>query len=393
LAKLPASCIPDLMAFTRIAGSAKDIGSLRSQTLKLIRRIFRSDSTINWLIAQDNRIADPLELNIERHLIPQYTGYYHRLNPFDRVNMRCFRGSALSMEQVLPFYEFQKTEYYNDFIKQQKILHQMVVYIRMNGKLTSAICTHRIGNRRFGEEDLALGGIVSSHMSAAFERIQTMKEIEERGSFFQMILDSADVGLAALDLKRNVLFANRRAVTICESIRRDAVSEIGRHNPESVIPEPVLKDCQRMEEWVRKEQNGRLEPSPARERVMPIFPFEKCLFRSRIVDKGIVDSDYPFFLITMEILPVHPPISDHAVNDDCNLTNRETEIVSYVARGYRNAEIAERLFISEGTVKNHLRNIFEKAKVRNRTGLIQRVLRLWKPSGDPPFDSHRRTLQ
>ncbi|MBN1832445.1 MAG: hypothetical protein JW896_10065 [Deltaproteobacteria bacterium] len=374
LAKLLTSCIPDLMTFTRIAGSAKDMGSLLSQTLDLIRRTFRSDSTIIWLMGQNNRITDPLDLNIQRHLIPQYTNYYYRLNPLDPVNMGSFRGCAISMDQVLPFHEFQKTEYYNDFIKQQKIRHQMVVYIRLNGKLTSVICTHRITNRRFIEEDLALGDIVSSHMSAAFDRVQIIKEVEKRRSFFQMILDSTDVGLAALDLKRKVLFMNRKAVTICEGIRRDAISEIGRHTPESVIPPPVLSDCQRMEEWLKKDQDASLESSPVRERVMLISPFEKCLFRSRIVDKGINDYDYPLFLITMEIIPLHPRISDHAIKNDCNLTNRETEIVSYVVRGYRNAEIAERLFISEGTVKNHLSNIFEKANVKNRTGLIHRVL-------------------
>jgi DNA-binding CsgD family transcriptional regulator len=376
LATLPASCIPDLMTFTRTAGEAKDIGSLRSQTLKLIRRAFRSDSTIIWLMDQNNRITDPLELNVQRHFIPQYTDYYYRLNPFEPANIRSFRGSAITMEQVLPFHDFQKTEYYNDFIRPQKLRHQMVVYIRLNNKLRSVICTHRITHRRFSEEDLAVGDIVSAHLSAAFDRIEMIKEVERRGSFFQMILDSADVGLAALDLKRRVLFMNRKAVTICEGIKRDVISEVEQHSPESVIPPPVLSDCQRMEGPVKNDQGVGLDSSPVRERVMSISSFEKCLFRSRVVDRGVTDSNDPLFLITMEILPSHPRINDHAIKRECNFTNREAEVVSYVVKGYKNAEIADRLFISEGTVKNHLRNIFEKANVKNRTGLINRVLSL-----------------
>jgi DNA-binding NarL/FixJ family response regulator len=42
------------------------------------------------------------------------------------------------------------------------------------------------------------------------------------------------------------------------------------------------------------------------------------------------------------------------------LSTREREIVSLVAQGYKNKEMAEKMFISEQTVKNHLHNIFDK---------------------------------
>jgi DNA-binding NarL/FixJ family response regulator len=51
------------------------------------------------------------------------------------------------------------------------------------------------------------------------------------------------------------------------------------------------------------------------------------------------------------------------------LTSREVEIVKLVAQGHRNRVIAEQLFISEGTVKVHLHNIYEKLKVDGRLAL------------------------
>jgi two-component system NarL family response regulator len=51
------------------------------------------------------------------------------------------------------------------------------------------------------------------------------------------------------------------------------------------------------------------------------------------------------------------------------LTSRETEIVRQVAGGLRNAEIAQRLAITEATVKTHLNNVFDKLKVRDRVEL------------------------
>ncbi len=53
------------------------------------------------------------------------------------------------------------------------------------------------------------------------------------------------------------------------------------------------------------------------------------------------------------------------------LTPREIEIVKQVAAGLHNVEIAKRLFISEGTVKMHLHNIYQKLCVDSRTKLTR----------------------
>ena len=51
------------------------------------------------------------------------------------------------------------------------------------------------------------------------------------------------------------------------------------------------------------------------------------------------------------------------------LSTRELEIVVLIARGFKNKEMAERMFISEQTVKNHLHNIFDKLGVSDRLEL------------------------
>ena len=48
------------------------------------------------------------------------------------------------------------------------------------------------------------------------------------------------------------------------------------------------------------------------------------------------------------------------------LTDRELEVLKLVAQGLNNREIAKRLFISENTVKNHVRNILEKLHLHSR---------------------------
>lgn len=57
------------------------------------------------------------------------------------------------------------------------------------------------------------------------------------------------------------------------------------------------------------------------------------------------------------------------------LTARELEIVRYVAIGLRNAEVAERLSITESTVKTHLNNVFQKLAVRDRLELVHYAIK------------------
>ena len=57
-----------------------------------------------------------------------------------------------------------------------------------------------------------------------------------------------------------------------------------------------------------------------------------------------------------------------------NLTDRETEILAAVAKGYRDKEVAERLFLSAETVRTHLRNIYKKLHVRTRTEAVLKFL-------------------
>lgn len=60
-----------------------------------------------------------------------------------------------------------------------------------------------------------------------------------------------------------------------------------------------------------------------------------------------------------------------------NLTKREHEIVSHICQGYRNKEIAQKLDISEQTVKSHCNRIYKKLEVSDRLQLAVHSYRIW----------------
>lgn len=64
-----------------------------------------------------------------------------------------------------------------------------------------------------------------------------------------------------------------------------------------------------------------------------------------------------------------------SVNEDqlrqLGITKRELEILELIARGMSNREIAEKLFVSENTVKTHSSRLFDKLSAKRRTQAVQ----------------------
>jgi DNA-binding CsgD family transcriptional regulator len=63
-----------------------------------------------------------------------------------------------------------------------------------------------------------------------------------------------------------------------------------------------------------------------------------------------------------------------------SLSTRESEIMSLIADGHTNGEIASSLFLAEKTVKNHVRSIYSKLGVASRSAAIARWLDFARPA-------------
>lgn len=79
-------------------------------------------------------------------------------------------------------------------------------------------------------------------------------------------------------------------------------------------------------------------------------------------------------LVIVKEVPV-PIAQPFAINNDkireLAITKRELEILELIARGLSNREIAEKLFVSENTVKTHSSRLFDKLGAKRRTQAVQ----------------------
>jgi DNA-binding CsgD family transcriptional regulator len=87
-------------------------------------------------------------------------------------------------------------------------------------------------------------------------------------------------------------------------------------------------------------------------------------------DRAVLEVVRPHLRRIHEMTELRRAVGDSDQEDIDRLTDREAEILELVAAGLTNAGIAERLWISPGTVKKHLENVYTKLGVANRTAAV-----------------------
>jgi DNA-binding CsgD family transcriptional regulator len=99
----------------------------------------------------------------------------------------------------------------------------------------------------------------------------------------------------------------------------------------------------------------------------------------RLLLRGLCVPDEPLvrnsrLLIIIEKLNQKLECPDANIQQRYHLTEREQMVIIYLMLGFTNKEIANRLNLSEYTVKEHLKRIMQKTKTTTRTGLLARMI-------------------
>jgi NarL family two-component system response regulator LiaR len=75
--------------------------------------------------------------------------------------------------------------------------------------------------------------------------------------------------------------------------------------------------------------------------------------------------------VQVQITASRPFIPDEKKREGLGITRREFEILELIAQGMSNREIAEKLYVSENTVKTHSSRVFDKLGAKRRTQAVQ----------------------
>jgi DNA-binding CsgD family transcriptional regulator len=82
------------------------------------------------------------------------------------------------------------------------------------------------------------------------------------------------------------------------------------------------------------------------------------------------------FAKTIVVNQQQPAVINHEQLLQSGISKREAEILLLIHEGLSNQQIADKLFVSENTIKKHISNIFQKLQVERRTEAIKKALEL-----------------
>ena len=366
----------NILNIMTIISSYLDKDLFRQRLLDSLIKVFHMENSIFFLANENSKLTDFKGINIEERYIRDFLNYYHRYDHFNLIQGPFHGNRVISLEDLVPYPIFIKTEYYNDFLRPQKIHYKTVIYLKSETALSGIIGLFRpkeVGN--FSEKENRIIRILTPYLSQALKNIDVFRKIQFENSVFKMIDRDSSSGLIILNDRLELVHMNNRAKDFCK-ILEDPGN--GHREPSdgknhyALIPNLIKEDCYQLQEQM-KQGSFDIIPLPIY-RILKLSEYRKYSLCSQILTKEMSLENRFFYIIKIDELTHQVTLDTGALAIDFGLTKREVEILSNVFNGLKNAEIAERLFISEITVKKHVEHIFKKIAVNSRTALIRKAI-------------------
>ena len=246
-------------------------------------------------------------------------------------------SGAVALSDLLTRRELHRTQEYDLVLKPSGIEDSLGVQLSIAPTEIARLILDRRG-RGFSARDRAVLDILSPHLVQLYHANETRRRLREALALH----DSTGSAVVLLEADHRIAYASAAATEL-----------LGRYLGENGVglPEPVAW-------WLRERRRAAIaEP-----------------LRIEAGDRTLIVELVDGALLLEEEL--HLP----------RLTPREREILDLVAEGKTNAEIADHLWVSRGTVRKHLDNVYAKLGVHTRTAAAalvrERRLRSRRPGSE-----------
>jgi DNA-binding CsgD family transcriptional regulator/PAS domain-containing protein len=366
--KLPHPVLTNVLEVISAANESMDGKLVRQKALSAFFHTISAEGGILFLPDGRGHLTSILLEQLEKTYCKYFKTYYYQFDPLQLTHGLDTNGTLPYLEKVISYDSFQPTEYYNDFLKPQKIHHKLIVNLVAEKKLYGRIVlTRPRKSRRFAEKEIRTAKAISPYLAHALAHNDLRKRITLNGNILAYIEKQSSTGVILLDESLQILYKNPRAEEICGKLKGSGSAE----NHTDVVFSQLLKDCQEIKSTLKRWPTGGM--TIPRHRFVNGPNHSRFSLVSKILDQEPDSDNSQMFMVSIEERsPAN--INPQYLMDTFHLSRREIDVVNLLFLGLKNAEIAGKLYVSEVTIKKHLQSIYEKVGVNNRTTLINRIL-------------------
>lgn len=177
-------------------------------------------------------------------------------------------------------------------------------------------------------------------------------------------------GILILTSSMQLLFKNSKATELCEQINK---AHTGK-TVSGVLPVAVAEFCADVMKIILIRNHSKDWEEFRIKRILGDPKHPVLLWAVAIPDQQ--GAQLTQILVMMEAIGRRQQVISLQAESSFNLTERESNVVQGLLKGWTNKEIANELGVLEQTVKEHIRHIMEKTRTTTRTGILVKVLGL-----------------
>jgi DNA-binding CsgD family transcriptional regulator len=368
---LPYPILTNVLEVINASSQHPDCGLVKQKALDVLFRAISAEGAI--LILPDNTTYSTYVMikNLEKKFSSYYQTYFHQFDPLQLLQGMHRGTKSICQERVCTYsYDSQQpTEYYTDFLKPQKIHHKLIANLVAEQEMYGRVVWMRSRKAgRFSNEEIRLAKAISPYLAHALAYNDLRERLKLKGKILDYIEKQSSVGFVMVNEKLQVVYINPKAEELFDGLKGSTTEGSGRQQ----ILSQLLKDC--------REIKARMKDCPTdflaipRKRTVGSGNHSRFAATYKTFYHTPGSGNTMLFMVCIEELS--PPLgaAPQQLADSYHLSKREVDVAGLLFSGLKNAQIADKLYISEITVKKHLQNIYHKVGVNNRTSLINKML-------------------
>ncbi len=347
-----------------------DHNVLRTEALCKVQDTLAADSSVYMRINKNHKGQLFLGSAAHGHPESEMTKWCRRYQPHDPFVGRFLRqhqnrsGRVIASDRVVREKEYLASKFYQEFLKPMSIYHVLLIGLTSGVKPLGVLGFHRPRNApAFSEREIAIAEMIAPHFSAASLRTGSFEKIDERERIINYLAEyTLNQNLLVLDQNLKLVFASDSSYKLLGSTNNEQSPYFGNELP---LPKELLQQCSQLR---RMNNAGKLRDEPVKFKFQ--LPNNGALMNVVLRVVNWSENNLRFMICLRSDAPaemLYEQLEKHG------LTPRQIDIAQLVGVGLTNSGIAEKLCISTRTVENHLRAIYEKAGVNNRTSLVYRL--------------------